>query len=1075
MVGPVAGREYDVCLSFAGEQRAYVERVARLLEARAVRVFYDTDERVRLWGEDLYEHLDKVYQHAATICVMFVSADYVQKLWTNHERKSAQARAFRDSQVYLLPARFDDTEVPGLRPTIGHIDLRTTTPEELAELIVGKLALAQGGATAPGGGPPPPEPPPERRPGPASGPAVPVSGPAGPVSSPAGRAGPVSVPAGRVFGPAGPVFGTGGPVSGAGIAPPVGRLPVAGVRGRDPVLAALRRAAVGRSGRVQVLAGIGGVGKSATALALCARRGRSRWPRRDVWWVSASDPASLTAGLVGLARRLGGSERDLRLIAEAAPEAPERLWALLARARRGWLLVVDNADDPQLLAAPRPVGSTASVSVADGTGWVRATRRGLVVVTSRVADPQVWGVRSSDVHRLEVLGADVATEVLLDLVRQNRRAPAPDQPWVASVLAASEFDATRRLAVALGGLPLALHLAGSVIASPFSSWASATDYLSSYQAAGVSLLAPAPDSPFADDPRATVMRTWELTLDALAAGQLPLARPLLRLVSCFAAAVPIPAELLSLDLLADLLPGSAAPGSEGGSSARDGIRPAVDALARTGLIDLISLPDLGGHGSAFMVHPLIAETSRSHLVNSGTDPTAAQTICRAAVVLLARAVTRQPADDPRNWAALRLLAPHLHALLDFAALRLPAADLVALLDATVQLVSFHQWTGADMAGEQLARRALSFATRVDPDQAPVVDLHFQLAHTLGNRGRWQEAEAGYRQVFESRSRVLGADHPRTLSARHQLAWVMANLGHWQDAAAGYRQILASRLRVLGVDHPRTLSARHQLAWVIGNLGHWQQAEAEFEQVLHSRNRILGPEHRDTLAARHWLAWVAGRQGRWEQAEAGYRSVLADRLRVLGADHRDTLATRDRLAWAIGHQGRWAEAGTAYQQVLHSRSQLLGPEHRDTLASRNQVAWVAANSAVTEADWDAAEAAYRQVLDSRIRVLGPEHPDTLTTRHQLAWVQGRRGRWADAESASRQVLGVRTKVLGADHPHTLDTRYQLAWILGQRERWDEADAESGQAHRSRLRLLGPDHPDTLASRRQVDRLATRQQE
>jgi len=136
---PEPAHEYDVCLSFAGEQRDYVERVASRLRDEGVRVFYDDYEQVSLWGKDLYEHLDWVYQRAAKYCVLFASADYAKKVWTSHERRSAQARALHDIGTYILPARFDDTEIPGLRPTIAYIDLRRTTSAELAELIVRKL------------------------------------------------------------------------------------------------------------------------------------------------------------------------------------------------------------------------------------------------------------------------------------------------------------------------------------------------------------------------------------------------------------------------------------------------------------------------------------------------------------------------------------------------------------------------------------------------------------------------------------------------------------------------------------------------------------------------------------------------------------------------------------------------------------------------------------------------------------------------------------------------------------------------------------------------------------------------
>ena len=106
--------DYDVCLSFAGEDRPYVEAVADALRERGVRVFYDMYEQANLWGKDLYVHLADVYQNRARYCVLFVSRHYAKKVWTSHERQNAQARAIGGSKEYILPARFDRTEVPGL-------------------------------------------------------------------------------------------------------------------------------------------------------------------------------------------------------------------------------------------------------------------------------------------------------------------------------------------------------------------------------------------------------------------------------------------------------------------------------------------------------------------------------------------------------------------------------------------------------------------------------------------------------------------------------------------------------------------------------------------------------------------------------------------------------------------------------------------------------------------------------------------------------------------------------------------------------------------------------------------------
>lgn len=131
--------EFDVALSFAGEDRKYVESVANELRSRRVKVFYDKYERVGMWGKDLYSHLDDVYRNKARYCIIFISKYYAKKLLTNHERRSAQARALSESQEYILPARFDATEIPGFPPTIDYIDLNITTPHELAKMLIQKI------------------------------------------------------------------------------------------------------------------------------------------------------------------------------------------------------------------------------------------------------------------------------------------------------------------------------------------------------------------------------------------------------------------------------------------------------------------------------------------------------------------------------------------------------------------------------------------------------------------------------------------------------------------------------------------------------------------------------------------------------------------------------------------------------------------------------------------------------------------------------------------------------------------------------------------------------------------------
>jgi len=132
--------KYQVALSFAGENRKYAKGLAELLKNKNISCFYDKYEQADLWGKDLYQHLQSVYRDKAQYCVVFLSQAYAQKLWPRHELESAQARAFREHKEYILPVKIDDTEIPGINETIGYIDLRSTSLEKIADMLVEKLS-----------------------------------------------------------------------------------------------------------------------------------------------------------------------------------------------------------------------------------------------------------------------------------------------------------------------------------------------------------------------------------------------------------------------------------------------------------------------------------------------------------------------------------------------------------------------------------------------------------------------------------------------------------------------------------------------------------------------------------------------------------------------------------------------------------------------------------------------------------------------------------------------------------------------------------------------------------------------
>lgn len=137
--------KYDVALSFASEQREYVEKVAKQLSVMGVKCFYDNNYQVELWGEDLLEFLENVYDKCSRYCVMFISKEYLEKEWTHYERQVILQHFYSDKNIdnsqhsYLLPVRFDDTRIPGITNSWGFISAQNTPPEKLAHMIYDKI------------------------------------------------------------------------------------------------------------------------------------------------------------------------------------------------------------------------------------------------------------------------------------------------------------------------------------------------------------------------------------------------------------------------------------------------------------------------------------------------------------------------------------------------------------------------------------------------------------------------------------------------------------------------------------------------------------------------------------------------------------------------------------------------------------------------------------------------------------------------------------------------------------------------------------------------------------------------
>jgi hypothetical protein len=128
-----------VAVSFAGTNRVFAEELAKRVSDAGFQVFYDNFYPEELWGKDLVVFFDEVYRKRSRYCVTFISKEYAERMWTNHERRSAQARALEDKgKEYILPIKCDDTDLPGMPPTVGILPVDMGI-EKIADILIRKL------------------------------------------------------------------------------------------------------------------------------------------------------------------------------------------------------------------------------------------------------------------------------------------------------------------------------------------------------------------------------------------------------------------------------------------------------------------------------------------------------------------------------------------------------------------------------------------------------------------------------------------------------------------------------------------------------------------------------------------------------------------------------------------------------------------------------------------------------------------------------------------------------------------------------------------------------------------------
>ncbi|MBT2483004.1 FxSxx-COOH system tetratricopeptide repeat protein [Streptomyces sp. ISL-94] len=412
-------------------------------------------------------------------------------------------------------------------------------------------------------------------------------------------------------------------------------------------------------------------------------------------------------------------------------------------------------------------------------------------------------------------------------------------------------------------------------------------------------------------------------------------------------------------------------------------------------------------------------------------------------------------NDPATWPTWRTLLPHIDALADHT---VEDTDTTARILNEAGLFLYDQ--GLPARAIKHLQRALADLTRVlGADHPQTLTSRNNLAGAYESAGDLGRAIPLHEQTLTDSTQVLGPDHPQTLTSRNNLAGAYRSAGDLGRAIPLYEQTLTDSTRVLGKDHPDTLASRNNLAsayWSAGDLG---RAIPLYEQTLVDRTRVLGADHPDTLTSRNNLASAYESAGDLGRAIPLHEQTLTDSTQVLGPDHPQTLTSRNNLAGAYESAGDLGRAIPLYEQTLTDSTRVLGKDHPQTLTFRNDLA----GAYESAGDLGRAIPLYEQTLVDRTRVLGADHPDTLTSRNNLAYAYRSAGDLGRAIPLHEQTLTDSTQVLGPDHPQTLTSRNNLAVAYESAGDLGRAIPLYEQTLVDRTRVLGADHPDTLTSR------------
>ncbi|SPJ92435.1 uncharacterized protein FTOL_13721 [Fusarium torulosum] len=621
--------------------------------------------------------------------------------------------------------------------------------------------------------------------------------------------------------------------------------------------------------------GLGGVGKTQIALE-AVYRVRDKYPDCSVFWVPAVD----ATGFENAYRRIG---RQLKVngIEEDDADVRSLVKMALSESAYSWILIIDNADDPELLFG--------NAKAASFTKYLPFNRNGSIMFTTR--NHQI-AVRLDISPRNVFVIREMTRDESVRMLQQNMN----DRQ-------VSDVENANDLLDFLTDLPLAIKQASAYMDNTGISIARYLQHCRSSDKRLIELLSKDFEARGRyDHSTNAVATTWLISFEHISRDNKRAAEYLKFM--CFLAEKEIPTSLLP----------SADKALEDDEIERD---EAIGTLKAYAFIS--EHPE----SSLFDMHRLVRLAMRNWLKNEDKLEE-----CFTPVIQRLAAVFPSPMHENRDtW--LKYL-PHGQVALELSEV---VDDDEARSDLFFNIGMCLHLLGKYQQAEKMHRAGLELRRKAMGKEHPNTLISMNnLANVLQRQGRLWEAEQIHRQTLELRQKILGQKHIDTLASINNLALLLNNRRRYDEAERLYRQTLELRQGVLGNKHPDTLASMNNLALLLYSKERHKEAEQIYRQTLDLMEKIHGREHSNTLISVNNLANMLQRQGRFWEVEQMHRQILKLRQKILGQKHIDILASMNNLALSLNNRGRYDEAERLHRQTLELRQEVLGNEHPETLAS-----------------------------------------------------------------------------------------------------------------------------------------------